>query len=50
MTDYATILYETLGRVGRITLNRPQSLNAINVQMGFELIDVLTRMEEDGSI
>lgn len=50
MTDYATILYETLGRVGRITLNRPQSLNAINVQMGFELIDALTRMEEDGSI
>jgi 2-(1,2-epoxy-1,2-dihydrophenyl)acetyl-CoA isomerase len=50
MTDYATILYETLGGVGRITLNRPQRLNAITVQMGFELIDALTRMEEDAGI
>lgn len=50
MTDYATILYETVGRVGRITLNRPESLNAITVRMGHELVDALTRMEEDGDI
>jgi len=50
MTDYATIVYEKLGGVGRITLNRPQSLNAITVQMGVELINALTRMEEDGDI
>jgi 2-(1,2-epoxy-1,2-dihydrophenyl)acetyl-CoA isomerase len=50
MTDYATILYEKLDRVGRLTLNRPRSLNAINVQMGHELVDALTRMEEDGEI
>ena len=50
MTDYATIVYEKLGGVGRITLNRPQNLNAITVQMGVELINALTRMEEDGDI
>ncbi len=50
MTDYATILYEKQGSVGRITLNRPRSLNAITVQMGFELIDALNRMEEDGDV
>ena len=50
MTDYATILYEKQGGVGRITLNRPRSLNAITVQMGFELIDALSRMEEDGDV
>ena len=50
MADYRTIVWEKLDRVGRLTLNRPRSLNAINVQMGHELIDALTRMEEDAEI
>jgi 2-(1,2-epoxy-1,2-dihydrophenyl)acetyl-CoA isomerase len=50
MADYATIVYEKLDGVGRITLNRPERLNAINVQMGGELVDALTRMEEDADI
>jgi len=37
--DYETILYETDGRIGILTLNRPKSVNAVNRQMMEELID-----------
>ena len=47
---YETILSEKLGAVGRITLNRPERLNAINVRMGNELLDALLDMEEDPEI
>ena len=33
MTDYETILVETRGRVGWITINRPEALNALNTQV-----------------
>ena len=32
--NYEMIIVEKLGRIGRITLNRPERLNAFNVQMG----------------
>ena len=41
MADYETILFEVMGRVGKITLNRPERLNAINVRLGHELLDAL---------
>ena len=36
--------------MGRITLNRPERLNAINSQMGQELLDALERCELEGEI
>lgn len=38
MTDYQTIVVETVGKVGVITLNRPQALNALNSQLAGEVV------------
>lgn len=50
MADYETILFDKIERVGRITLNRPERLNAINVRLGNELLDALRRCEDDAEI
>ena len=50
MADYETILFDKTDRVGRITLNRPERLNAINVRLGHELLDALGRCEDDDEI
>lgn len=50
MTDYETILFEIIGPVGKITLNRPERLNAINVRLGHELLDALGVCEADSEI
>jgi enoyl-CoA hydratase len=47
---YETILVETRGRVGILTLNRPQALNALNKQIIAELGQALTAFEADGNI
>lgn len=47
---YETILAETRGRVGIITLNRPKALNALNAQLFKELNEVLDRWETDANI
>jgi len=47
---YETILYEVAGGVGRITLSRPDKLNAFNDQMHREFIDVLQQVESDASV
>jgi enoyl-CoA hydratase len=39
--EYSTILYEMDGGKARITLNRPEKLNAISWQMQQELRDAL---------
>ncbi|MCH8566008.1 enoyl-CoA hydratase-related protein [Nesterenkonia sp. LB17] len=38
MTEYSTILVSTEARVGRITLNRPESLNALTTMMMEEVV------------
>jgi enoyl-CoA hydratase len=48
--DYTSILTETRGRVGLITLNRPQALNAINPQLMGELLQALTAWDADSAI
>jgi enoyl-CoA hydratase len=47
---FETILLETRGRVGLITLNRPQALNALNAQLIDELNQALDRLESDREI
>ena len=39
---YETLIWERAGAVGRLTLNRPESLNAWTTQFGHELLDVIT--------
>ena len=47
---YTTILTETRGRVGIVTLNRPKGMNAFNLQMLGELFDALDGFEKDQSV
>lgn len=50
MAIFETILTETRGRVGLITLNRPQALNALNAQLSREVAAALAAFEADEGI
>jgi enoyl-CoA hydratase len=47
---YELILIERQDRVGLITLNRPQALNALNNQLMREVMDALDEFDRDDSI
>jgi len=47
---YETILVETRGKVGLITLNRPKALNALNTTVLREVVQELKAMEADARI
>ena len=47
---YETILVETRGPVGLITLNRPKAMNALNDQLVTELGQALDALEADSAI
>jgi enoyl-CoA hydratase len=47
---YETILTETRGRVGLITLNRPKALNALNSTVLAEVLSALTAFEADENV
>jgi enoyl-CoA hydratase len=47
---YETILVETRGRVGLVTLNRPKALNALNQALLAELIAALDAFDADSAI
>lgn len=47
---YETILVETRGRVGLITLNRPQALNALNSAVERDVIAALQAFEADEGV
>lgn len=50
MTDYETILVERRGRVGWITLNRPEALNALDSQVMRDVADAAVTMDADTGI
>ncbi|HWS50159.1 MAG TPA: enoyl-CoA hydratase-related protein [Microbacterium sp.] len=50
MTDYETILVEQRGRVGWITLNRPEALNALNSRLASELTAAAVGFDDDDGI
>jgi enoyl-CoA hydratase len=50
MAEYETILTETRGRVGLITLNRPKALNALNAAVKQEVVAALAEFDVDDAI
>ena len=50
MTTYETILVETRGRVGWITLNRPEALNALNSQVMHDIVAAASAFDADPAI
>jgi enoyl-CoA hydratase len=48
--SFETILTETRGAVGLITLNRPKALNALSTELTSELAQALTLFEKDAAI
>lgn len=48
--NYRQILFERRGRVGVITLNRPERLNAWTWEMAGEIYDAISRCNEDSGI
>lgn len=50
MSGYETILVKQEGRVGIITLNRPEALNALNVELGTEVLAAARGFDADPGI
>jgi enoyl-CoA hydratase len=50
MMSYETIIVETKGKVGLVTLNRPKALNALNSQLVRELGTALMAFDADDAI
>ncbi len=50
MNDFETVIYEKQEGIGHITLNRPEALNAYNIQMRDELFQVLGAVRDDTDV
>lgn len=48
--NYTSILTESRGRVGLVTLNRPQAMNALNNQLMREVMEALDEFDRDETI
>jgi 2-(1,2-epoxy-1,2-dihydrophenyl)acetyl-CoA isomerase len=48
--SYETVIWEVDDGVGRVTLNRPERLNAWNEQFGLDLRDVMTKDAQDDAV
>jgi enoyl-CoA hydratase len=49
-TNYQTLLYEKEGKIVKLTLNRPDKLNAISVQMRKEIMAAMQEIENDDDV
>ena len=49
-TAFKTVIYEKRDRVAWVTLNRPDKLNAYNVEMRDDLFEVLSAVHEDPEV
>jgi enoyl-CoA hydratase len=50
MTDHQTVLVERRGRVAILTMNRPEALNAYNLQLTGELQQALREVDQDTDV
>lgn len=50
MKTYNTILVEKKAPVGILTMNRPEKLNAMNLEMKHEIADALSALEADDDV
>ena len=50
MSDYTSLLFTINNGIARITLNRPDAANGMNMIMGRELMDVALRCDQDENI
>lgn len=50
MNGFRTIIYEKSDGIASVTLNRPEFLNAYNVQMRDDLYEVLTAIRDDAEV
>ena len=50
MNSNPDVLIDLSGGIGRITLNRPDSLNALTRHMSREISEALTRWRDDDSV
>ena len=50
MNGFKTILYEKKGGLAFVTLNRPEAMNAFNIQMRDDLYQVLSAIKDDSEV
>ena len=50
MSEYTNILVEQRGRVGLVTLNRPEALNALDKATMEQLVAAVTAMDADPGV
>jgi len=50
MSDFETLIYEKKDSIAYVTLNRPEALNAYNIQMRDDLYEVLRAIRDDDEV
>ena len=48
--EFETILFEKADQIGRITLNQPKTLNALNLQLASDLREVMSHIKDDSDL